>query len=62
MNLRSNDDTWKLVEHRVPRSGFTNRFSKYCAPRLYKTLPKTIRQLENNDTFQEKTKNIQRNF
>ena len=51
INLRSNHDTWKLVEHRVPGPVFTNRCFKYYAPHLYNTLPKTLRQLENIETF-----------
>ena len=46
INLRSNLDTWKLVVHRVPGPGFTNRCFKYCAPHLYNTLPISIRHLE----------------
>ena len=53
IKLRSNYDTQKLVENRVPGHGFTNRSFKYCAPHLYKTLPKSIRQLDNIETFKK---------
>ena len=56
MNLRSNHDPWKLVEHRVPGPGFTNKCFKYCEPHLYNTLPKNIRQLRNIETFLKKLK------
>ena len=55
-NLRSKYDTWKLVENRVPGPDFTMRSFKYCAPHLYNTLPKTIRQLDNIETFKKKLK------
>ena len=56
INLRSIYDTWKLVENRVPSPGFTNRSFEYCAPHLYNTLPKTIRKLDNIETFKKKLK------
>ena len=56
INLRSNSDTWKLVENRVPCPDFTNRSFKYCAPHSYNTLPKTIRQLDNIETFMNQLK------
>ena len=56
INLRSNYDTWKLVENRVPGPDFTIRSFKYCAPHLYNTLPKTIRQLDNIETFKKQLK------
>ena len=56
INLRSNYGTWKLVENRVPGPGFTNRSLKYFAPHLYNTLPKTIRQLDNTETFKKQLK------
>ena len=56
INLRSNHDTWKLEDRRVPGPGFTKRCFKYCAPHLYNTLPKTICQLGNIETFKEKLK------
>ena len=34
----------------------TNRSFKYCAPHLYNTLPKTIRQLDNIEIFKKKLK------
>ena len=34
MNLRSNYDTWKLVENRVPGLASTNINFKYCASHL----------------------------
>ena len=54
--LRSNHETWKLVEHRVPGPVFNNRCFKYYAPHLYNTLPKTLRQLENIETFKKRLK------
>ena len=54
--LRSNYDTRKLIENRVPDSGFINRSFKYCALHLYNTLPKTIGQLDNIETFQKTLK------
>ena len=48
--FRSNYDTWKFVENRVPGPDFTIRSFKYFAPHLYNTLPKTIRQLDNIET------------
>ena len=56
INLRSNYDTWKLVENIVPGPDFTIRSFKYCAPHLYNTLPKTIRQLDNIETFKKQLK------
>ena len=56
INLRSNYDTWKFVEHRLPGPRFTNRCFKYYAPLLYNTLPKTIRQLENIETSKKRLK------
>ena len=56
INLRSNCDTWKLVENRIPDTGVTNRRFKYCAPYLYNTLPKTIHQLDNIETFKKQLK------
>ena len=50
INLRSDHDTWKVVEHRVPSPGFTNRCFKYCAPHLYNTLPKNV------ETFKKRLK------
>ena len=35
ISLRSNYDTWKLVENWLPDPGFTKTCFKYCAPRLY---------------------------
>ena len=37
----------------IPGPGFTIRCFKYCAPYLYNTLSKTIRQLENIETFKK---------
>ena len=56
ISLRSNHDTCKLEEHRVPGPGFTNRSFKYCTPHLYNTLPRTICQLKNIKTFKTKLK------
>ena len=56
INVRSNYDTWKLVENRVPGSGFIKRSFKYCAPHLYNILIKTIRQLDNIETFKKQLK------
>ena len=60
INLRSNHDTWKLVEHRVPGPVFgiifTNRYFKYYAPHLYNTPPKTLRQLENIEILRKDCK------
>ena len=63
-NLWSNQDTQKLVEHKVPGPGFTNRSSKYCTRYSYNTLPKAIRQLENIGTSKKrlKTDNFCGNF
>ena len=58
MNLRSNHETWKLLENRVPDPSFTNRCFKYIAPHLYNSLTKTTRQIENIETFKKKTENI----
>ena len=55
-NLRSNYDTRKLVENRVPGPGFINRNFKFCAALLYNTLPKTISQLDNIETFKKTLK------
>ena len=54
--LQSNFDTWELVENRVPGPGFTDRSFKYCAPHLYNTLAKTIRQIDNIETFEKTLK------
>ena len=51
INLLSSHDTWKLVKHKVPGPGFTNRCFKYCAPLFYNTLPKNNRRLENIEIF-----------
>ena len=56
INLRSNYDAWKLVENRVPGPIFTNRSFKYCSHHLYNTLPKTIHQLDNIETFKKQLK------
>ena len=56
INLRSNHDSLKLVEHRVPGPVFTIRYFKYQAPHLSNTLPKTLRQLENIETFKKRLK------
>ena len=53
INLRSNYYTWKLVENRVSLPGFTIICFKYCEPHLYNNLPKTIRRLENIETFKK---------
>ena len=47
MNLRSNHNTWKLIEIKVSGLGFTKRCFKFCALHFYNSLRKTIRQLEN---------------
>ena len=51
INFRSIHDTWKLEELRVPGPGFTIRCFEYCAPHLYNSLPKFIRQLEIIETL-----------
>ena len=60
INLRSNHDTWKLVKHRVPGPVFgpvfTSRCFKYYAPHLHNTFPKTLRQLENFETYNKRLK------
>ena len=56
INLRSNHDTWKLVEHREPAPVSTNRCFNYNAPHLYNTLPKSLRQLENIESFKKRLK------
>ena len=56
INLRSNYDTRKLVENRVPGPVFTNRSFKHRAPHLCNTLPKTIRQLDNIEAFKKQLK------
>ena len=56
ISLQSNHDTWNLEEHRAPGPGLTNRCFKYCAPHLYNTLPKTIRQLDDIKTFKKRLK------
>ena len=53
INLRSNHDTWKLVEHKVPGPVFTNRCFKYYAPHLYSTLAITLCQFENIETYKK---------
>ena len=55
-NLRSNLDILKFIEHRVPGPVFTNRCFIYYAPHLYNTLPKTLRQIENLETFKKTLK------
>ena len=56
INLLSNHDTWNLVEHREPGPVFTNRCFKNYVPLLYNTQPKTIRQLENIETYKKRLK------
>ena len=56
MNLQSNHDAWKLVEHRLPGPGFFNRCFKYFALHLYNILPKTTRQLGNFETHKKRLK------
>ena len=56
INSRSNYDTWKLVENRDLGPGFIKRSFKYSALHLYNPLPKTIRQLDNIETFKKKLK------
>ena len=57
INLRGIYDTWKLVENRLHvLHDFTNRSFKYCAPHLYNTLPKIIRQLDNIETSKKTLK------
>ena len=56
INVRSNYDTLKLVENRVPGPGFTNRIFKFCAPHLHNTFPKTICQLDNIETSKKTLK------
>ena len=56
MNLRSNHDTGKLVEHRLRGCGFTYRSFEYCAAHLYKILSETLRQLENVENFKNRLK------
>ena len=54
--LRSNYDTRKFVENRVPGTGFTNIGFKFCARSLYNILPKANRPLDNIKTFKKTLK------
>ena len=53
MILRSNYDTWELVERRVISSGSNNKCSKYCAPHLYNTSLKTLRDLKDIESSKQ---------
>ena len=56
INSQSNYNTWKLVENIVSSPNITIWSFKYCAPHLYNTLPKTIRQIDNIETFRKQLK------
>ena len=48
--------SWKFVENRVSGPDLINRSFNFCAPDLYNTLPKTIRPLDNIETFKKQLK------
>ena len=57
INLRSNDDPFRLEEPRSVRNQlFGDRSFKYIAPRLYNLLPFEVKKLESVDLFKKKLK------
>ena len=54
--MKSSNLGSRQLENRVPGHDFPNRSFEYCAPHLYNTLPKTIRQLDNNKNFKKQLK------
>ena len=53
--IKSYLQNWEQL-YEPPGPDFTIRSFKYCAPQLYNTLPKTIRQLNNIETFKKELK------
>ena len=52
-------DPYHLCEPRAVReSNFANRSFSYVAPRLYKKLPFSLKQIESVDTFKKHLKSI----
>ena len=59
MSLRSSDDPYHLCEPRaVGESNFANRSFAYVAPRLFNTLPLSLKQIESVDTFKKQLKSF----
>ena len=59
MSLQSSDDPYHLCELRaVGESNFTNRSFSYVAPRLYKKLPISLKQIESVNTFKKQLKSF----
>ena len=59
MSLRSSDDLYHLCEPRaVGENNFANRSFSYAAPRLYKKLPLSLKQIESVDTLKKLLKSF----
>ena len=55
-HLRSSSDATKLVVPRVTLKSFGERQFSYCAPKLWNSLPRNMRESKKLDTFKQALK------